>query len=84
VSALCPGATESGFQAAAAMQESRMVQSGMMKADEVARVGYAGLMANQRVIVPGLINRLIVLMPRLLPRGMVTGIAMNAQSRVLH
>ncbi|HVO44001.1 MAG TPA: SDR family oxidoreductase [Aggregatilineales bacterium] len=84
VSVLCPGATESDFQARAAMQDSKLVQNGLMKANTVARIGYDGLMASKRVIIPGFMNRLVVLLPRLIPRQMVPGIVMNAQARISH
>ncbi|MCA9922498.1 MAG: SDR family oxidoreductase, partial [Anaerolineales bacterium] len=39
VTALCPGPTESGFQARAAMEDSKLVQSGLMDAATVAKMG---------------------------------------------
>ena len=35
----------------------------------VAREGYAGFMGGHRVVVPGRPNRVVTLLPRLLPRG---------------
>ena len=37
----------------------------------VARDGYDGLMSNRRVVVPGSVNKVATLIPRLLPRGAV-------------
>ena len=38
---------------------------------QVARAGYRGLMAGQRVVVPGVANKLVVGMLRYVPRGIV-------------
>jgi short-subunit dehydrogenase len=86
VSTLCPGPTESGFQERAAMTESKLVQdrSTLMKADTVARIGYEGLMAGKAVIIPGTVNKIQTLLPRIVPRELVPTIVMNAQSRVTH
>ncbi len=42
VTAFCPGPTELGFQKRAAMEESKLVQGGLMSAEAVAKIGYAG------------------------------------------
>lgn len=84
VSALCPGPTETGFQQAAQMQESKLVQGGLMDAATVAQMGYRKLMRGQRVVVPGLRNAILALTPRFLPRKMVTRTVMNMQARVGH
>jgi short-subunit dehydrogenase len=39
-------------------------------ADRVAREGYEGFMAGHRVVAPGTPNRLMTLLPRLLPRAL--------------
>lgn len=84
VTALCPGPTESGFQKRADMGESKLVQSGLMSVSTVVEQGYQGLMQGKTVVIPGLTNRLGILIPRFLPRSMVTNIIMNMQGRVEH
>ncbi|HUN05819.1 MAG TPA: SDR family oxidoreductase [Aggregatilineales bacterium] len=84
VSTLCPGPTRTEFQDRAAMQESKLIQSGMMEVTTVAEAGYRGLMAGQRVIVPGIFNQITAFLPRLLPRRLVTRMVMQAQGRVGH
>jgi short-subunit dehydrogenase len=79
VTALCPGPTASGFQARAAMEGSKLLESGVMDAPTVAREGWAALKAGKRVVVPGFRNRVSVLSPRLLPRRVATRIVLNAQ-----
>ncbi len=84
VTALCPGPVESGFQARAAMQDSKLLSSPMnpmMSGAEVARQGVAAMEAGARVVIPGLSNQLLTLMPRLVPRAFVPGMVKNAQAR---
>ena len=78
ISVLCPGPTTSNFQATAGMERSRLVQGTMMDADTVAEAGYRGLMRGTRVIIPGVMNRMVPVMTRLLPRGIVTVISRRA------
>jgi len=84
VTALCPGPTASGFQARAAMEESKLVQSGLMTAEAVVERGYAGLLAGETVVIPGLYNQLGALAPRFLPRKLITRTVRNMQERVGH
>ncbi len=81
VTALCPGPTRSGFQERANMQESRLVQGEIMDVETVARAGYRGLMSGQRIVIPGARNKTLAFATRLLPRGLVTRIARQAQER---
>jgi len=80
VTALCPGATESGFQKAAVLEESRMVKNRKMPtAAEVAEYGYNAMIAKKVVAVPGLLNNLRVLSPRFLPRSTMRKIVKSLQ-----
>ena len=72
ISVLCPGPTTSGFQATAKMGRSRLAQRTMMDPDTVADAGYRGVMRGTRVIIPGYTNRMVPVITRLLPRGLVT------------
>lgn len=84
VTALCPGPTASGFQARAAMEESKLVQSGLMTVEAVVERGYAGLLAGETVVIPGLYNQLGALAPRFLPRKLITRTVRAMQERVGH
>ena len=81
VTALCPGPTESGFQARAAMEDSKLVQSGLMDAATVAKMGYEAMMAGKPIEVPGFTNKIGTLLPRFVPRSMTTKIVRNVQER---
>lgn len=69
VTALCPGATATGFFAVAGAGNSLMARRlrRMMSADEVARRGYRGLASGRRVVVTGLMNCLVALASRHAP-----------------
>ncbi|WP_437176704.1 SDR family NAD(P)-dependent oxidoreductase [Rossellomorea aquimaris] len=83
VSALCPGATKTGFSDAAELQSSKLFQSGVMSVEEVVDEGYRQMMAkNKTVIIPGFKNRMLTQSIRFMPRKMVTNIVRKVQERV--
>jgi len=82
VTALCPGPTESGFQAAARLEESKLVAGRKLPTSrEVAQEGYDALMSGKAVAVAGLSNKVQVLAPRLFPRRMIASVVRAAQER---
>jgi len=84
VTALCPGPTATGFQKAADMERSKLVQSGLMDGRAVAEAGYQALVQGKTAVVPGLRNQILSLVVRFFPRAMAARMAMNAQSAVGH
>lgn len=60
VMALCPGATKTNFSKSAGKKESPFV----MEASVVAKLAYKGIMHNEKVIVPGIRNKLFIKLPR--------------------
>lgn len=68
VSALCPGATHTGFAHRANMETTRLFHYGVMHPREVAAEAYRGLMNGERLIIPGCLNRLLIAASRLVPR----------------
>jgi hypothetical protein len=82
ITALCPGPTQSGFQAGAKMEESKLVKGKkLMTSEEVARIGYAAMMKGKRVVIPGAKNRLMAQSVRFMPRKTVTRIVKRTQDR---
>jgi short-subunit dehydrogenase len=79
VTALCPGATETGFSSHAGSEHSRLFRGPTMDARTVAEAGYAGLMAGKPVVIPGIRNRILAFGVRLGPRRLVTQIARRMQ-----
>jgi uncharacterized protein len=78
VSALCPGPTRTGFQERAGAKDMQLMKSKMMAvmdAATVAKKGYEGMMKNKRVIIPGLMNRIVATAARISPRDWSTAIA---------
>ena len=71
VTNLCPGPTESNFFKVARGHRSRELQIAKMSTDEVARAGHRAFRTGQCVKVPGTKNRLLVQLPRILPRMVV-------------
>jgi uncharacterized protein len=78
VTVLCPGPTATGFQDAARMQKSRLVQGTMMSAADVAEAGYRGMMDGQPVVIPGVMNRLVPWLVRITPRRLTTILSRRA------
>jgi short-subunit dehydrogenase len=76
VTALCPGPTESGFQGAAAMEESGLVKGKKLPApEEVARYGYAAMIKGQTVAIHGFLNALMAFSVRFAPRSLTIRIS---------
>lgn len=69
VTVLCPGPVPTEFQARAGIKNVLHSDVLACSAEYVAAAGYAGLMKGQRLVVPGLGNKLVTLLPRILPRG---------------
>ncbi len=73
VTSLCPGATETGFFAADGAERSTLVTRWlpMPTPDTVAAAGWAGMMKGRRIVVPGVMNKVLAFLPRVLPRRVV-------------
>jgi short-subunit dehydrogenase len=71
VTCLCPGPVATEFQARAGIAEAAPWPLAV-SAERVAEAGYRGLMRGQRVVVPGLANKILTaLVPRFVPRGIL-------------
>lgn len=72
VTALCPGATQSGFWKVANMEDARLIKGRKLPSSaEVARYGYEALMKGKVVAVHGWLNKLLSESIRLAPRALV-------------
>lgn len=68
VTALCPGATATEFEATAKAQNTWLFHwSKPMDARTVARAGYQGMQRDCAVVVPGLLNKFLAISPRFGP-----------------
>ncbi len=81
VTALCPGATASGFQAAAAMEESALVKGKKLPTSkEVAVYGYNAMMKGKTVAIHGTVNAILANAIRFVPRSIVVKIIRKMQA----
>jgi short-subunit dehydrogenase len=81
VTALCPGPVATAFQARAGLAAAKPPPLLNQSAEKVARDGYAGLMAGRRLVVPGIGNKLVAAVPRLMPRGTMLKLIHSHQNR---
>lgn len=71
---LCPGATATGFQKRAGLENSILFSMHVMDAKTVAYAAYRGLQKNKAIIIPGLMNKLLPQLERFVPRRAVTSV----------
>ena len=82
VTALCPGATHSGFQAAASLQDSRIFEGNNFPTSrEVAEYGYRAMMRGKTVAIHGLKNTILANGVRFAPRSLVVKMARKVQAK---
>ena len=82
VTTLCPGPTETGFAARAGFRSSPMMGA-RMDARSVAEVAYTATLRGERVVVPGVVNKMHAQAVRLTPRRLLARLAGAAQQRRL-
>ncbi len=70
VTVLCPGPVPTEFQARAGVPGGNFPRILTRSAERVARAGYDGLMRGRRLVIPGFENKVVALLPRLLPRAL--------------
>lgn len=81
VTSLCPGPTESNFSAVARGDKVRVAQAKKMPTEVVARYGHFAFRHKKVVAVPGLQNRFLIFLTRLLPRSAVRK-AVNSYNKI--
>jgi short-subunit dehydrogenase len=80
VTCVCPGATESGFQASARLEESKLVKGKKLPTSaEVALFGYKAMLKNKMTAIHGIKNYIMANSVRFAPRKMVASIARMMQ-----
>jgi uncharacterized protein len=79
VTAVCPGPVATQFHARAGVDDRQLPRKLTRTAARVAGDGYDGFMRNERVVIPGTLNRILAGAPRLLPRAAVLSLASRYQ-----
>jgi uncharacterized protein len=81
VTVLCPGPVPSEFQSRAGIEPG--IDSAVLNvsAPDVARMAYDGLMANKRVVLPGIGIKIVPFLLRLFPRGFILAAVARFQMR---
>jgi uncharacterized protein len=82
VTALCPGPTASGFQAGAAMEDSRLVKGRKLpSAAEVAAYAVKAMNRGDVVAVPGFMNKAMAASVRFSPRPVIRRVVHRVNDR---
>ena len=81
VTVLCPGPVPTEFAARAGISAGLTPGILTQSAESVAAAGYRGLMRGDRAVVPGLANKLITILFRIVPRRLLLRIVDSRQSR---
>lgn len=81
VTVLCPGPVPTEFAARAGITGNLGPAILSQSAEHVAEAGYRGLARGQRTVVPGAINKLMILIIRFVPRGLVMALVGARQRR---
>lgn len=78
VTTLCPGATRTEF----AERAGKAGLKSAMEAKDVARIAYKGLNKNRKVVIPGLQNKMAIVMSKVLPGSITADIVRKIQQKL--
>jgi len=81
VTVLCPGPVPTEFATRAGVIGSLAPDFLSQSPERVAELGYRGLMRGQRVVIPGLTNKLVTFLVRIIPRRVLLAAVDSRQSR---
>ena len=81
VTVLCPGPVPTEFQARAGGLRPQGGRLLAQTAEQVAIAGYRGLMSGRAHVVPGWVNQIVTLVPRLVPRAFLANQIGRVQAR---
>jgi len=87
VTALCPGPTRTCFQDVVSITSTKnKITFNMSCPKVVAKYGYDAMLKGKTVAIPGLFNRFLAFLPRLIPRNLSTTIVRRIQlkNRLVH
>lgn len=80
ISVLCPGPTKTNFQSTVSENTSKnKIAVNMAGVETVASYGYKAFNKGEIVIIPGVMNKVLAFLPRLLPRNTAASIVYKIQ-----
>jgi uncharacterized protein len=82
VTALCPGATRTGFQKRGGLDDSALFQGRVAESADVARQGVDAMLRGQTLVIPGLRNQVLITLERFSPRWLIPKIIRRMQAPV--
>jgi len=82
VTALCPGPTKTAFQETVSENaKENKITFNMASAKEVAAYGYKSMLKGKPVAIPGVFNKFLASLPRILPRKVAASIVRKIQEK---
>jgi short-subunit dehydrogenase len=82
VTTLCPGPTKTAFQETVSEDaKENKIKFNMANAKDVASYGYKALLNGKVVAVPGVFNKFLANLPRLMPRNLAASIVRKIQEK---
>lgn len=82
VTTLCPGPTDTAFNAAIGIRDTPLVRLALMRPERVARAGYRGLRKGRALVVPGFWNRVGMRAAWLAPAWLSGRLVAEVQRRI--
>ena len=80
ITVLCPGPTKTNFQKIVNNTSCKnRISLNMADAKTVATYGYEALKKKKTIAIPGVFNKVLAFLPRILPRNLVTAIVLKIQ-----
>ncbi|CAN5136134.1 SDR family oxidoreductase [soil metagenome] len=80
VTVLCPGPSKTGFSTRAKLENSPLFNGHIMDAKKIVAIGYKGLMQDQTVIIPGILSKFLIEVPRFFSRSFMRRVIKKMQT----
>lgn len=82
VTVLCPGQTKTSFQEVVSEgNKTNKISFNIATANKVTEYGYKAMMRGKTLAIPGVTNKILSFLPRILPRKIVTAIVRKIQEK---
>lgn len=81
IACLCPGPVRTSFQEKAGINKSEKAKKYLMSADIVAKIGYDEFKKGKVIIIPGLKNKVLVNLGKLVPRAISRRVVLKTNKK---